>query len=194
VAAGTFKSLFWPSDALAGASGSTVLTQQVQLTELVLDLDAPALVSAFEQLELSPNQLKLMHELGEGQFGSVHAAVLLPTQTQVAVKSLKGQAGGEAQRKFLTEARILAALKHPHIVRVVGVCFKSTPNLVVVEFMGGGDLCGYLQKHEGSELVRTELLLGALVQIAEAMSLLEKQRIVHRDLAARCDLVVQLEH
>ena len=169
-------------------------TQQVQLTDLVLDLDSPALVAAFEQLEISSSQLKLGRELGEGQFGSVHAAMLLLTQTQVAVKSLKGQAGGEAQRKFLTEARILAALKHPHIVRVVGVCFKSTPNLVVVEFMGGGDLCGYLQKHEGSELVRTELLLGALVQIAEAMSLLEKQRIVHRDLAARCDLVVQVGH
>jgi hypothetical protein len=176
------EGLLWPSEARADGTGGHAT---VALADGVTDLDEATLVAAFEQLEMQASDIVLGQVLGEGEFGSVMSAVLARSKQRVAVKTLKGEASADSQRKFLTEARILASLKHRSIVGVIGVCFKTTPNLVVVEFMAGGDLCSYVQKHAGTELVAGELLLSALAQIADAMSVLEKKRIVHRDLAAR---------
>jgi hypothetical protein len=52
--------------------------------------------------------------------------------------------------------------------------------------MGGGELGSYLQRNKHhAELITPALLLSAISQVAAAMSLLEKYRIVHRDLAVR---------
>ncbi len=178
--------LVWPSNH-SDLSFSRTPSQHT-LTSTSLDLDAPACIAAFDMLRVEPGRLRLGRTLGEGQFGMVSAAVLTTgtaSTVDVAVKVLKDDVTPDMQAKFLLEARILAALNHAHIVRVLAVCFDSTPHMIVVEFMSGGDLQSYLQKHCDEQKTEAKALIEVLVQIASAMTLLERYRVVHRDIAAR---------
>jgi hypothetical protein len=173
------EALYWPTDSKSKSESRKV----VQLGEGVVDLESPELVERFAGLEVAAESVGMGKVLGEGEFGSV---VLGEYQGRnVAIKLLKDTASKEAGQRFATEARILAALVHPHIVRVVGVCFKTTPQFIVVELMEGGDLLHYVIEHKQTALTEKGLLLSACVQIADAMEMLERQRIIHRDLAAR---------
>ena len=88
-------------------------------------------------------------------------------------------------RQFEYEARLLTALTHPNIVKVVAVCFQQSPFMICLELMSGGDLRSYLKEHEAELRQDSEPLLSACLQIANAMAYLEQHRVVHRDLAAR---------
>ena len=128
--------------------------------------------------------------LGSGEFGEVSLAVLtMGTRTlTVAVKTLKSGSSAEAIEKFKLEAQLLSNLRHPHIVDVKAVCFVSSPNMIALEFMSGGDLQSYLQGNVS--MLKTSGTFGsdalnAMVQICEAMAYLERKKVVHRDLAAR---------
>ncbi len=51
---------------------------------------------------------------------------------------------GDLRDKFLTEARILSVLKHPYIVRLLGVCTCEPPLMMIIELMPHGDLLEFL--------------------------------------------------
>lgn len=204
--------LVWPESATGACR------RGVALTDCVLDLNSPAAIAAFDLLEVPPDAIVYARLLGEGEFGEVRLGQLtLPPQfvqshpvlgcaaktplamnsatnsISVAVKTLKPGTSSDLEAKFLLEARILAALQHDHIVSLLAVCFQSCPHTMVVELLAG-DMLVYLHEH-GSHLRSLALeecqvqLLGACAQIADAMALLERQRIVHRDLAARFALI-----
>lgn len=48
---------------------------------------------------------------------------------------------------FEREVEILARLRDPNIVQVVGVCSREEPLCMLVEYMEHGDLNQYLQAH-----------------------------------------------
>jgi hypothetical protein len=187
---GQQKELQWP--AMTGHSTH----RSVSLTQQVLDLDSIEFSERLVQLEIQPSQLTMKRNLGEGEFGSVQLAELsLSTAPKnrtnlrtinVAVKTLKSETTAEMRAKFLLEAKTLVALQHTNIVSVLAVCFTASPNLIVLELMTNGELREYLI-HNRETLISgsLQLLHGVLVQIADAMTLLQKHRIVHRDLAAR---------
>lgn len=63
--------------------------------------------------------------LGSGQFGTVHkgewVAPGLREKREVAVKTLKEEAGDEDKVKFLQEAAIMGQFSHPNVVQLYGV-------------------------------------------------------------------------
>eukprot|EP00042_Codosiga_hollandica_P055009 m.758146 g.758146 ORF g.758146 m.758146 type:complete len:187 (+) comp59033_c0_seq3:4323-4883(+) len=61
--------------------------------------------------------------------------------------------------------------------------------MIILEFMGGGDLVSYLRSHREDLQESVSTLHNVVLQVADAMSLLERFRVVHRDLAARNVLV-----
>jgi serine/threonine protein kinase len=71
-----------------------------------------------------------------GSFGEVKLAVLT-NQKKVAVKTLK-QTDSDTREKFLLEARMLAVLKHNHIVQLKGVCTCEQPFWMIIELMEFG--------------------------------------------------------
>eukprot|EP00042_Codosiga_hollandica_P040996 m.361510 g.361510 ORF g.361510 m.361510 type:complete len:370 (+) comp56006_c1_seq1:1-1110(+) len=204
---GDISALNWPAVTQPSANSSQTAKQttaptgarMVAIRDGVVDLNAPDHILAFERLEISPTRLVVVRTLGSGQFGQVdlaHLKLLDQTggnkQQAVAVKFLKDQSSDVEASKFLMEARILSSLRHQNIVSVIAVCFRSTPNFFVVEFLAGGDLLSYLRANAATlseESGSSQLLLLAMTQIASAMAHLEKLRIVHRDLAARNVLV-----
>ena len=95
--------------------------------------------------------------------------------------------------KIIAEALLLSKLHHPHIVELLGLCSLVQPFYIVVEFMAGGSLDGYLLACRVDALPRKAVLSGRdfvmiSLQVSSAMRYLESRKIVHRDLAARCVL------
>eukprot|EP01105_Mastigella_eilhardi_P018460 TRINITY_DN4276_c0_g1_i1.p1 TRINITY_DN4276_c0_g1~~TRINITY_DN4276_c0_g1_i1.p1 ORF type:complete len:271 (+),score=49.57 TRINITY_DN4276_c0_g1_i1:982-1794(+) len=82
--------------------------------------------------------------------------------------------------ELLTEAVMLASLRHPHILQFYGICEHAGDCYIVMELAEGCVL----------DLVQTEVLsLPCLIQMAEhtaaGMRYLSERGVVHRDLALR---------
>ncbi|UQA63745.1 protein kinase [Polyangium aurulentum] len=115
---------------------------------------------------------------GSGGMGTVHRALDRSTGSSVALKLLhKGDANAAA--RFVQEARALADLAHPSIVRYVthGTAPSGEPYLVM-EWLSGETLAerlarGGLRLEESIALVRT---------VAEALAAAHARGIVHRDI------------
>lgn len=146
--------------------------------------------------ELPRTSLEHIARLGGGEFGDVHKMILtLPHQEPlfVAVKTLKVADDEDPltaknnRAEFLREAMLMKRLRHPNLVRMLGLCTKAEPALVVLEFLPGGALDEWVfYKGETSP---KEVLIGFVHQIALGMMALGELAIVHRDLAGRNVLV-----
>ena len=79
-------------------------------------------------------------ELGRGGFGIVYAGRHLRLDRPVAIKELPNWLvdNAEVRARFLTEARVLASLDHPHIVPVYDYVEQGGLCLLVMESLGGG--------------------------------------------------------
>ena len=175
----------WPS---AVHMRHAALTSQIQPSQLEfgINLNSVDAQRSFSSLEVHRNCIQLQRELGSGAFGSVHLAVLSASNSsnsrRAAVKSLKVD-DSEMQTKFLIEAKLLSALRHPHIVELIGVVTSALPFMMVMELMSGGDLQKYLK--ERMCLIESLELTDICRQVCSAMEHLARMRVIHRDLAAR---------
>ncbi|CAL4166812.1 unnamed protein product, partial [Meganyctiphanes norvegica] len=151
--------------------------------------------------EIPREAITLLQKIGEGQFGEVHLGEVIGEdggKQMVAVKTLRLEASHSIRCDFEREVSLLARLRDPHIVGVVGICSREEPLCMLVEYMEHGDLNQYLQAHVAetasprSTTART-LSYGCLIyiatQIASGMKYLEALNFVHRDLATRNCLV-----
>jgi serine/threonine protein kinase len=156
-----------------------------------LDVTAENARSAFAALETPRDRITLLSTLGAGAFGEVKLAEL-QGKGKLAAKVLKSNNERDTREKFLTEARILAILRHPNIVSLVGVCTCEPPMVMLIELMPHGEFLSFLRKHRPQTLgIGIEMslsvyeLYSAVSQIADAMAFLEAHSVIHRDLAAR---------
>jgi serine/threonine protein kinase/energy-coupling factor transporter ATP-binding protein EcfA2 len=135
-------------------------------------------------IEATPSQIgRYLVEkiLGQGGFGLVYLAHDDQLQRLVAIKvpHRKLVDRPEAAEAYLTEARTVANLDHPHIVPVHDVgSTDDCPCYVVSKYIDGTDLAKRLKQsrlpiQEAVELVAT---------VAEALHHAHKQGLVHRDI------------
>lgn len=90
-----------------------------------------------------PAGYELVAELGRGATGTVHLARHLATGRQVAVRRIVGGASSqdpETVLRFERQARLLARLDHPNIVRVHELVRVGSDLFLVMEHVPGGDL------------------------------------------------------
>lgn len=155
--------------------------------------------------QLQPNTLlqggkyKIINELGQGGFGITYLAVQSGLDRKVAIKEFFMKElcerdestshvtlGTEGSRetvsrfreKFLKEARNIARLNHPHIVRIIDVFEENGTAYYVMEYAENGSLADKV-KREGylSEPVATRYIL----QVAEALDYIHQQKMNHLD-------------
>jgi eukaryotic-like serine/threonine-protein kinase len=124
----------------------------------------------------------MVRVLGKGGVGVVYEAQHLRLHAPVAVKFLLPEMlgiEGQAER-FEREARAMARLSSPNVVRVLDV--DSTPEgvpYVVMEFLRGSDLQTYVKARGRLSVKETVTLVHkACLGIAEA----HRMGIIHRDL------------
>jgi serine/threonine protein kinase len=90
---------------------------------------------------------------------------------------------------FTREAALLAALKHPNILSLVGVCTAGDPLMILLQFCEHGSLHEFLREHTGFNELLPVSKMKILHDIAVGMHYLTTRQVVHRDLAARNVLV-----
>jgi len=123
---------------------------------------------------------RMVRELGHGAFGQVSLAFDEDLQRQVAIKIPTAERFQRAQDAdlFLSEARTVASLSHPHIVPVYDM--GRTPDgavFVVSRFIEGGTLKQRLQSNRMS----LEDSARLLTTIAQALHYAHQRRLIHRD-------------
>jgi serine/threonine protein kinase len=111
--------------------------------------------------------------------GVVYKARQLGLNRLVALKMIRANllAHPEALARFRTEARAVAQLDHPNIVRVYDSGESGGQPYVALEFLPGGSLA---QARERFAAPRAAATLVA--ELAEAVEYAHRQGIIHRDL------------
>ena len=118
--------------------------------------------------------------LGEGAMGEVFDAVSASGQ-HVAIKLQRQGMAQPAQyaKRLLTEARLLAELSHPGIVRCYGAGELSDGRVYVVMEHAKGES---LRAHVAERGLAIGLVCAIGQQIADAMAHAHERQILHRDL------------
>jgi len=123
---------------------------------------------------------ELRDRIGAGGFGAVYRAYQSTLRREVAVKIiLPGYANQPAFiRRFETEAQLIARLEHPHIVPLYDFWRDPQGAYLVMRYLKGGNLKDMLAGGP-CDLESTANLLD---QIAAALTVAHRNKIIHRDI------------
>src|SRR6266571_301062 len=120
----------------------------------------------------------LLRLLGRGGFAEVYLGEHLYLQNRAAVKVLHTRLSGEEAARFVTEARTLARLSHPHIVRVLDFALHEGIPFLVMEYAPGGSL---RTRHPAGTRLPLDTIVSYVSQVASALQYAHDQRLMHRD-------------
>jgi serine/threonine-protein kinase len=123
---------------------------------------------------------EVTEHVGAGGMGEVYRARDAKLGRDVALKLLPESFARDAERlsRFEREARLLAALSHPHIAGIYGIEHADEVHFLVLEFIDGEDLAQTLARGA----LAWEDALRVALRVAEALEAAHEQGIVHRDL------------
>jgi serine/threonine protein kinase/Tol biopolymer transport system component len=98
----------------------------------------------------------------------------------VAIKVLSAQLAADPQfrERFDREAKVIAALTHPHVCSLYDVGHQDGTHYLVMEFLEGQTLAEQLQKRR----LLLDQALKVAIEIADALDTAHRAGIVHRDL------------
>ncbi len=151
---------------------------------------------------LNPGELAIIRPLGRGSYGTVFEANWLGIRC--AVKTF----AASERRSFEKEMEIMACLKHPHIVQILGSVNQRGFFYLLEELMAT-DLRTYMDEILGSEdqpkmsrmssdadhrPFKLAVAIDIMLQVAEGLKYLHEKRIVHRDIKSSNILVKTMLH
>lgn len=125
---------------------------------------------------------RIVKQIGRGGMADVYLAKdLILDGEEVAVKVLRTnyQTDPIAVARFQREARAMADLDHPHIVRITDIGEEDGQQYLAMEYVAGLDLKRYIKEHHPLSNEEAVRIMG---QILLAMRLAHTRGIVHRDL------------
>lgn len=116
--------------------------------------------------------------LGSGGFAEVYLGEHTRLGMQAAVKILHAHLAGEEAAHFQEEARTIAELIHPHIIRVLDFDVQENTPFLVLDYAPNGSL---RQRHKKGEQVPLGLVASYVTQMAEALQYAHDRKRIHRD-------------
>jgi serine/threonine protein kinase len=122
---------------------------------------------------------RLIRLLGQGGFAEVYLGEHIHLTTKAAIKLLFARLASEDVENFRNEARIIARLVHPHIVRVLDFGVEGNTPYLIMDFAPNGTL---RHRHPKGTRVPLPVIVMYVKQVAEALHYAHSQRLIHRDI------------
>jgi serine/threonine protein kinase len=159
----------------------TALTSDIEMGTLQLE----GMEGLSARFLIESSDLQTTKILGEGSFGTVAQGVW-QGHVQVAVKEVQASAGAEARKQIVSEALRMQSLRaHPNIITFYGICLD--PFAIVLAYAEHGSLDVPL--YTGGEAKRRDFSEEVLLRFSREILLglvhLHRERVIHRDMAAR---------
>jgi serine/threonine protein kinase len=120
---------------------------------------------------------QLLRLLGEGGFAQVYLGEHVYLSTQAAIKVLNPQVANDLDW-FQSEARTIARLIHPNIVRVLEFGVEGITPFLVLDYAPNGTL---RQQHPKGSVLPLPTVVTYVKQMAEALQYAHDQKLIHRD-------------
>ena len=121
---------------------------------------------------------RLLRLLGHGGFADVYLGEHLYLRTPAAIKVLRTQLASNDLEHFLNEARTIANLVHPSIVRVLDFGVENNIPFLVMEYAPHGTL---RQRYPRGTLLPLGEIMPYVVQVATALEYAHSKKLIHRD-------------
>ena len=163
-------------DALFCGKCTSPLVDEAALEEATLELTS--LDQALLEKVL-PDHLQLVRRLGTGGMATVYEAEDLELGQRVAVKVLPLDKSGDAElvKRFMREARLVASLKHEHIVPFHFMETRGQFHFFTMALMEGGSL----EQRQQGVMTPDEAML-VVRQLASALAYAHGKGVIHRDI------------
>jgi serine/threonine-protein kinase len=123
---------------------------------------------------------RLVAQLGAGAMGAVYRARQISTPRDAAVKVLARELARQPDfvKRFLREARLMARLDHPHIIRCYAVGESHGFHYLALEYAGGGSVESWLERVGRFDLADA---LSVVLGCARGLQYAHERQLVHRD-------------
>jgi serine/threonine protein kinase len=121
---------------------------------------------------------RLLRLLGQGGFAEVYLGEHTYLGTHAAIKILYTRVAQDDIAQFQREARMLANLVHPHIVRVLDFGVDEHIPYLVMNYAPGGTL---RTRHPRGTRLSVPIIVAYITQFAQALQYAHDQKIIHRD-------------
>src|SRR5437763_1822977 len=136
---------------------------------------------ALQMVEYVGQQLgnyQLIRLLGEGGFAEVYLGEHIYLGTLGAIKVTRMSLATNEMENFRTEARTIATLVHPNIVRVLEFGVQDGNPFLVMDYAPNGTL---RQRHPRDIAVPLPTIIPYVKQVAEALQRAHDEKLIHRD-------------
>jgi WD40 repeat protein len=122
---------------------------------------------------------RLIRLLGHGGFADVYLGEHIHLNTLAAIKVLDTRLAGDEITQFRNEARTIARLEHPHIVRVLDFGVEDRTPFLVMSYAPNGTL---RQHHPKGTRLSPGEVLPYVKQVADALQYAHNEKLIHRDI------------
>src|SRR5436309_900115 len=122
---------------------------------------------------------RLARLLGQGGFADVYLGEHVFLGTQAAIKVLQMRLTNEDMEHFVSEARTIAGLKHPHIVRVLDFGVDNGTPFLVMDYAPLGTL---RQCYARGTRLPVATIVAYVKQVAKALQYAHDKKLIHRDI------------
>ncbi|HKR62196.1 MAG TPA: serine/threonine-protein kinase, partial [Thermoanaerobaculia bacterium] len=124
---------------------------------------------------------RIERRLGEGGMGAVYLAEEIALSRRVAIKVVSDRIARDAEvrARFLREARLLATVEHPNVVRVYTFGSVEDRPYLVMEYVEGETLAERIQRTGPMPI---DDALHILREIIDALAGAWEKQVIHRDI------------
>ncbi|XP_042446011.1 serine/threonine-protein kinase STY13-like [Zingiber officinale] len=141
-------------------------------------------LQGYEEWTLDLNKLNMGMPFAQGAFGKLYKGTY--NGEDVAIKLLEKPENDPEraqlmEQQFVQEVMMLAILKHPNIVRLIGACRKPVVWCIVTEYAKGGSVRQFLMKRQNRS-VPLRLAVRQALDVARGMAYVHGLGFIHRDL------------
>ncbi|MFK0731301.1 MAG: serine/threonine protein kinase [Gloeotrichia echinulata GP01] len=136
--------------------------------------------------QLKNGRYIIQETLGEGGFGIAYRTQDTQLNRDVVIKTLNKNAQNDQyfpkwQEDFYKEAKRLSKCEHPNIVKIYDIFREEGLQCIVMEYIPGETLADRLERG----ILEEEEALKYIRQIGEALQVVHRNNLVHRDVKPR---------